>query len=391
LKKRNGILVAIALVLSFIVGILFNTLFPTLNPLNRGGLTSKQINLLNEAEKIINDTAINGSDSDHTVDYALKGMAASLDDDYAYYYTAEEMAQYENSTNGIVEGGIGITVYNDNGAATVTEVYKGLSADEAGLKKGDIITEVDDILMDESTYSDISSLIKGEVGTQVMLTVLRNGQTLKFNVMRTSGQRQMTEYRMLENGILYIRILSFHGNAVDYFKKAIECGESNNYKSLIIDLRDNLGGDLTIFSEIADILLPEGETFYALDKNSEKMNVCTSDEDCIDKPICVLQNGNTASASEALSGAIKCMGDATVIGTVSYGKGIMQTAYTLSNGGCFKLTVARYYLPSGECIHKKGITPDIEVDLSDELKQKAWLLTDENDLQLKKAIEVLTN
>ncbi len=390
-KKRGlgALSVILIIAISFAGGMLLQKFRYTGIILNKNALSPQQIRVLSRAMAIVQNYAIDEQDPDHTIDYALKGMAASLDDRYAYYYTAEEIKQYEESSNGIISGGIGVTIYSEGADCYVSAVYAGLGADKAGIKPGDKIIKVDQTSINEDNIANIAELVKGETGTNVLITVERDSKELAFNVLRSDGQRQMTEYRMLENGILYVVIHSFHGNAVEYFKQAIEYGEKNNYTSLLIDLRDNLGGSLDIFEEIADIILPQGETFYAMMRDGTKVSVCKSDAKSIDKPLCVLINANSASASEALAGALKCMGDASLVGTQSFGKGIMQTSYKLQNGGVFKLTVAKYYLPNGECIHEKGLTPDYTVELSDELNKKTWLRNDENDLQLKKAIEVL--
>ena len=304
----------------------------------------------------------------------------------------EELVQYNNSVAGVVEGGIGVQITDENGRYVITSVYSGLAAKSAGIQVNDEIVKVDGESIKDIGIEEISKKVKGKVGTIVNITVLRNNKELSFNVLRSNGQRQMTEYSMIENtGILYIKIISFRGNAVEYFKKAIEFGKTNDYQSILLDVRDNGGGEITIFGEMADILLPKGETFYALDRHGNKIQSVSSDENFIDKPMCVLVNGNSASASEAFAGALRDLGKAKLVGVKTYGKGIMQTSYTLSNGGVFKLTTGKYYLPNGECIHETGITPEYIVELSEELTTKYWLLNNDNDLQLKKAIEILTN
>lgn len=386
-RKRTSFLsLILIIVISFCAGFFAHSF------IGNGALTFQQAQVLKQAAKLIKDYGINEYNSDLTVDYALKGMAASLNDPYAYYFTKDELTEYNNSVAGVVEGGIGVQIIQEENKFIITSVYSGLSAQSAGLKANDIIIKVDNESVDGATIEEVSQKVKGKTGTSVKITVLRNNKELSFNVQRSDGQRQMTEYSMIENtGILYIKIISFRGNAVEYFKKAIEFGENNNYKSILLDVRDNGGGEINIFGEIADILLPKGETFYALDRHGNKIQSVTSDENCIDKPMCVLVNGNSASASEAFAGALRDLGDAKLVGVKTYGKGIMQTSYTLSNGGVFKLTTGKYYLPKGECIHETGITPEYTVQLSEELTQKYWLLNNDNDLQLKKGIELLTN
>ncbi len=387
-KKRTSIIsIFLIIIISFAGGYFSNVI---INNFFNNSLTNSQIKLINTANKIIQEEAIEEHDPDYVIDYALKGMAAALDDEYAYYFTKEELDEYVKSSTGTVEGGIGASVYNDNGKITIVEIYKGLSADSCGLKAGDIIVAVDGKNVENMALEDIIALVKGEVGTSVKITVKRGNKELSYNVERTSGQRELVEYYMIGD-ILYTKIISFHGNAVEFFKKALEFGEQNNYKGIVIDLRENPGGELDIFVSIADMLLPEGEVFYAKDREGNKVSVETSDEKCIDKPISVIINGSSASASEALAGALRDLGDAELVGTKSFGKGIMQSNYVLENGGQFKLTTAKYYLPGGDCIHEVGITPEHVVELPQELVEKYWLRNEDNDLQLKKALEVLTN
>ncbi len=384
-KRRSFISILLIIVISFACGYFADNLVQNFY----NGFSDEQIRLINTANQIIQQTAIDDYDNDYIVDYALKGMAAALDDDYAYYYTKEELAEYQKSTTGTVEGGIGASVFDDNGEIIITEIYKGLSAEASGLKAGDRIIKVNGEPVDGLTLTELVSKVKGEVGTSTKISVLREDKELSFNVERSDGQRQMTEYRMIDK-LLYVKIISFHGNALEYFKKAIEYGEANNYQGIILDLRDNPGGELDIFVAIADILLPEGEVFYAKDKHGNKFSEKYSDADFVNKPLSVIVNGSSASASEAMTGALRDIGNARIVGTKTFGKGIMQNNYPLDNGGMFKLTTAKYYLPNGDCVHGEGITPEYVTELSEELTEKYWLRNDQNDLQLKKAIEVLT-
>ena len=384
-KSRSFLSVILIVVISFCAGFFANSF------IGNSSLTFRQAQTLKQATRIIEKNGINEYNSDLTVDYALKGMAASLDDPYAYYFTKDELVEYNNTVSGVVEGGIGIQLTQVEGKYIVSSVYTGLTAKEAGMMPGDEIIKIDDKKTSDD-FDAVSQAIQGEVGTKVKITVLRGGKELSFNVLRSNGQRQMTEYSMIENtGILYIKIIAFRGNVVEYFKKAIEFGEKNNYKSILFDLRNNGGGEITLLGEITDILLPKAETFYALDRHGNKIKSIMSDENHIDKPMCVLVNGNSASASESFAGALRDIANAKIVGVKTYGKGIMQTSYTLLNGGVFKLTTGKYYLPSGECIHETGITPEYKVELSEELTKKYWLLNSENDLQLKKGIELLTS
>lgn len=354
-------------------------------------MTLNQIRALAEASALIKNASTENQDDSDTVDYALKGLAASMNDDYACYFTKEELEQYNKSSNGIVEGGIGCDIIKIDNKVYISYVAVGLSAEEAGIKAGDVIVAVDGEKTEGKSTSEVSARVKGEKGTFVKITVDRNGKELAFNVERKDGTRQLTEYKMLKNtGVLYVKIHSFQGNAAEYFKKAIEYGESNSFESILIDLRNNPGGDVEVLKQIEDLILPAGETFYALNKKNQKIQRIITDSEYIAKPIAVLINGESASASEALTGALRELVSAKIVGTKSFGKGVMQTTVILSNGGAFKLTTGKYYLPGGKCIHNEGIEPDYTVEISDELTEKYWLLDSENDLQLQKAISVLT-
>jgi len=381
MKKRKISFTSILLIItiSFLVGFLSNGLLNKY--LNKNAFSDEQIDLINMVGKIINDDAIEVHEKDKLVDYALKGMAAALDDEYAYYFTAEELDDYVKSTNGVVEGGIGASLYFDGEKYIFSEVYKGLAAYSSGILPGDELIKVNGESIEGLSLEEIVSKVKGEAGTEVNITVIRDGKELAFNVVRSNGQRELVEYKMIDS-ILYTRIISFHGNAVEYFSKALEYGKSNNYDGIIIDLRDNPGGELEVFVQIADYLLEEGEVFYALDKNGNKILSERSNAGGVDKEICVIVNGDSASASEALCGALRDLGNAKIVGTKTFGKGIMQSNYTLPNGGMFKLTTAKYYLPNGDCIQGEGITPDYVVELPESLRGKIWMLNEE-DIQLK--------
>ena len=386
-KRISFVTVLLLIAISFAGGYFFNIISG--NILVNNALTMEQNKLLNMAHQIIKEYAIDEHESDYVVDYALKGMVASLNDEYAYYFTKDEFLEYIKSSTGTVEGGIGASIYNDGENLIFSEIYKGLSAEAAGIKAGDVLIKVDNESINGLTPADVAKKVKGESGTNVKLTINRNGKELSFNVERTDGQRELVEYKMIDN-ILYTKIISFHGNAVECFEKALLFGEKNGYKGIILDLRDNPGGELEVFVEIADKLLKEGEVFYAKDRNGNKILVEKSDEKSIEKPISVIVNDLSASASEAMAGALRDLGNAKIVGTKTFGKGILQTNFELPNGGMFKLTTAKYYLPNGDCIHEKGIEPEFVVELPENLNEKVWLRNDKNDTQLKKAVEVLT-
>ena len=198
----------------------------------------------------------------------------------------------------------------------------------------------------------------------------------------------MVRYRAIGD-VMYIQLKSFNGNAVEKFQEALEAVKSHKSKGIVLDLRDNGGGDLSILEKIGNMILPEGRIIYAQDRHGNTVSEIKSSGADLDLPIVILTNGNTASASEALAGAARDRNTAVLVGTKTFGKGIMQSTYTLDNEGAFKLTTAKYYLPSGECIHGTGLTPEYEVVLPGGEESRPYDMTDEEDTQLQKALELL--
>ena len=390
-KGVSVLLILILVVVSFAGGWFFCR-YQTTGTLTKSAFSREEIRLLNEARGIIEAYGIEEHSSEEEITVALKALAASLNDPYAYYYTPAELEEYNKSSTGSVEGGIGAVIYDNGGEFMIGDVYVGLTAEAAGLKKGDRILKVNDEDVAGLTVEEVVSRVKGEPDTTVLMTVDRAGEEKNLLITRGNGQREMTEYHMI-GSVLYTRIVSFHGSAVDCFKKALAFGEEHGYTALIVDVRENGGGEVIQFAQIADLLLGKGETFYALNKEGKKIETHSSDEkNKVSVPMAVLINGNSASASEALAGALRDLGNARLVGTKSFGKGIMQLNVPLTNGGMFKLTTAKYYLPSGECIQDVGLTPegDAFIEQDPEITAKPWTLTDDNDVQLQKALEILT-
>ena len=274
-------------------------------------------------------------DDDQMEDYLYYGLVAGLGDPYAAYYNEEETQSMLDSSSGNYCG-IG-AVFSQNlitGMITVTRVYEGCPSYEAGLLPEDILYKVEDEEVTGQDLTNVVTKIKGEEGTEVTLTMIRGEEYIDFTM-----KRQMIEVPTIEHEML------------------------------------------------ADVLLPEGPIVYTEYKGEEK-EARNSDSECVDVPIAVLMNGASASASEILSGALQDYGVAKIVGTQSYGKGIVQSIFDLQDGTALKLTTAKYYTPNGNDIHEIGITPDVEIDLPEELKTEVTLSFEE-DVQLQKAIEVL--
>lgn len=346
---------------------------------------------IEEIEELINEHYLNEVDAERVEDLIYTGMIAGLGDPYAAYYTEEEYQSLLDSSNGSYCG-IG-AMFSQNmvtGVITVVKVYEGFPAMEAGMAPGDILYAVED---EEATGQDLTKLvssIKGEEGTTVHLTMLREGEAdyLEMDVERRPIEIPTVESELLADQIGYIGVSEFDIVTSQQFIAAVEDLKEQGMKGLIIDLRDNGGGVVRAVSEMADYMLPEGLIVYTEDKYGNRSEARSDAEHAFDLPLVVLVNGNSASASEIFAGAIQDYGIGKIVGTQTYGKGIVQQPFVLSDGTAIKLTISKYYTPNGNDIHGKGITPDVEVELSEELKGKA-VITKEEDNQLKTAMDVL--
>lgn len=327
------------------------------------------------------------------VEWMYSGYVYSLQDPYSVYYTAEEYESLMESNEGEYCG-IGIMVSQNayTGLVTVVKVFKEAPADEAGMLPGDIITAVGDVDISGMDLSlVVSDYIKGEEGTEVSLTVYRESidDYVDLTIRRAIVQHPTVEYEMLENNIGYIYLSAFEEVSAEQFKEAVDDLEEQGMESLILDLRNNGGGVVTAAKAIADYLLPDGMTMVSFKgKGVSDSTYKSEDGHEVDIPMVVLTNDQSASASEVLTGALKDNDRAIVVGTKTFGKGIAQGVFEIPDGSALKLTTAYYYVPSGECIHKIGIEPDVEVELKEELKSMIEV-PKEDDNQLKAAIEVL--
>ena len=295
-----------------------------------------------------------------------------------------------------------ISQNRSTGLCTIVRVYEGTPAMEAGMRPGDIIYQVGDVqVAGESLDVLVNNYIKGEEGTDVEITVYRADEDayVDLTITRRKIEVPTVEYRMEEDSVGYVLISEFDGVTVNQFEEAVDALTDQGMKGLIIDLRSNPGGLLDGAVSMADYILPddvdtyekgEGKTLivYTADKNGEGDVYTASDGHSVDLPIVVLVNEESASAAEVFTGALKDYGAARVVGTTTYGKGIVQNVIPLGDGSAIKITTAHYYTPSGFDLHEKGIEPDVEEDLSAELKTQA-VVDPEEDNQLSRAAEVL--
>lgn len=347
---------------------------------------------IEDIQELINENFYFGTEEADYEEGIYKGLLESLDDPYSVYYTKEEFAELQQETSGEYVG-IGVQVSQDvkTMTITVTRVFPGSPAEEAGVLKGDVVTGVDDFVFNGEEVSDVVELIKGEEGTTVELEVYREsvGDYVRMTVERRKVENPTVTYEMLDDNIGYIQVTDFYDVTATQYVAAIENLEAQGMESLVVDLRDNPGGLLSAVIDMLNYMLPEGMLVYTEDKDGNITNqFASTNKHVFELPVAVLVNGNSASASEIYAGAMQDRGAATIVGTQTYGKGIVQRLYPLDDGSGVKLTVSKYFTPNGNDIHEIGITPNEVIDLPDELKTKSVLEHDE-DVQLQKAIEIL--
>ncbi len=311
---------------------------------------------------------------------AIKGFINALDDEYSEYYTEEEMNDINASLLGNYVG-IGAYLQADleENIIKVLLPIEGSPAKEVGLLAGDIIKKVDGVEYTGEEINEAANALKGLEGTKVTVEVIRDGETKIFEITRKNVKLYHISSEMLENNIGYMYIQTFDEGCADEFKEKYEALQQQNINSLIIDLRDNGGGIVPEALDILDYILEKDKiTLITVDKNGNEEISKTSTKQSIDIPIVLLVNGQTASASEIMAGALKDNKKATIVGEQTYGKGVIQELMTLKNNAALKLTTNEYYTPNRNKINKIGITPDYIVEI-----------TGKEDTQLQKAIELL--
>ncbi len=343
----------------------------------------RKMDLLNS---LIDQYYIGDVDEAELSEGVYKGYIEGLGDSYSVYYDEEETEQMNESLSGEF-GGVGALMSQDRdtGVITILQVYDGSPAQEAGMRDGDTLYKVEGEEVTGEDLSDVVSKVKGEKGTQVTLTVLRadTGEEEELTITRDTIQAQTVSHEMKEGNVGYIRITEFDAVTYDQYREALEDLESQGMEKLIVDLRSNPGGNLDTVCDILDLMLPEGLIVYTEDKNGEREEYTSDEEHQFDKPLVVMMNGYSASASEIFAGAIQDYGLGQIVGTQSYGKGVVQSIFDLQDGTSVKLTIAEYFTPNGRSIDGEGITPDVEVEYQyDENNPEA-------DNQLDRAMEVL--
>ncbi|MGN0621534.1 MAG: S41 family peptidase [Porcipelethomonas sp.] len=351
---------------------------------------ANDISRIYEVENYIDKTFYTDIDTDTIISAALKSMVSALEDPYSAYMTPEEYEQDIENAKGSISG-IGITVNkNDDGTLTVIQVNEGSPAEKSGIKTDDAIIRVDGNDVTQMEYKDAVNLVRGEIGTDVSLTVRRDESEMEFTITREEINTITVMSEMLDNNIAYIRITGFKENTQTQYRKALDDCIDNGAEAIVFDLRNNGGGLVSACEACLDPLLPEGEVATAQFKDGKSEVICRSDANELDLPMAVLVNENTASAAELFSSALRDFGKAKLIGTRTFGKGIMQNTVNLENGGGLRLTVATYKTAKSECYHGVGLKPDYEIGLPEEYsKTNIEDIPHDKDIQLQKALEIL--
>lgn len=343
-------------------------------------------------ERMIEQSYLGEKDEEKLKEGLYTGLIYGLDDLYSRYYTAEEYEQESSSSQGTYVG-IGILMEKgEEGGVRVSKCYEGGPGEAAGLQKGDVISAIDGEDITEAELSKVADKIRGTDKKEVTLTIHRKDvdQPMEISVEITDVEMPSVFHEMLEGQIGYIRITEFKGVTCEQYKKAFTDLQEQGMERMIVDLRDNPGGLLDSVCDILREILPEGLIVYTEDKNKDRTEETCDGKHQLQIPLAVLVNGNSASASEIFAGAVQDYGIGTIVGTTTYGKGVVQSVHQLSDGSAVKLTIANYYTPNGNNINKIGIHPDIEVSLDTSLLNKDMEeITHEEDNQLQEAIWAL--
>lgn len=335
---------------------------------------------------------IDDYDEEKLADAAASAMVEATGDRWSYYLTAEEKSSYdEQMQNAYVGIGVTITAQKELGGMRIEAVTADGPAEEAGLLTGDIITEVEGEKTLDLGMTGTRTKVRGEEGTFVTLTILRGEESFLVSVERRSIQTPVATYEMLDGQIGYIKIANFDTRCAEETNAAMDELIAQDAKALIFDVRNNGGGYKNELVKVLDKILPEGILFQSEDYQGSKQ-IDRSDADCIDLPMAVLVNQDSYSAAEFFAAAIQEYDWGTVVGTKTVGKGNFQTAFTLSDGSMLNLSIGKYYTPQGRSLTDTGITPDVEIALSDEDGAKLYYgqLEKADDAQLQAAIREIT-
>lgn len=357
-----------------------------LQHINEGIISSDTETKLSYLKKLIDETYLHDVKEKNLNEGIYKGYVEGLGDQYSAYYDKKETKELTESLDGSFSG-IGAVMTQDasSGVITITRVYDDSPAKKAGIKTGDILYRVEEKTVTGKDLDKVVSWIKGKKGTKVNLTLLRgtNSDKIKVTATRDVINVETVKYKVLENQIGYISISEFDSVTGAQFAKALKQLQKKNIEGLVVDLRNNPGGSLSTVCDILDSILPKGLIVYTKDKNGKKEEYTSDEKHRLNLPMSVLVNGQSASASEIFAGAVQDYGKAEIIGTQTYGKGVVQNLFDLKDGTCVKLTTSEYFTPKGRSIDGKGITPDVKIEYKYNAKDP------KADNQLDKAVSVV--
>lgn len=389
----TGLLFAVVVVVVFAVAWVLRLNKYVLNyyGLSLSEVKSKQVKLnsddfdtkMNKLASYIETFYLDDVSEEDMAEGAFKGVVAALGDPYSEYYTEEEYESLMESTSGEYNGiGVSISQKEENGEITIATVFDDTPAKEAGIQEGDVIVAVDGNDMTGKSSQDVVSMIKGKTDGTVTITVMRNGEKLDLQVEIRKVERPTVANHMMDGNIGYIKLSEFDGVSTSQFSEALNELKDQGMEKLVIDIRDNPGGRLDVVCDLLDLFVDKDKLIvYTKDKNGNKQEEYTRyDASVKDIPISIIVNGNSASAAEVFTGVMQDYGLAKIVGTQTFGKGIVQKILDMGDGSAVKLTVSKYYLPNDENIHGQGITPDYVIDADENT---------EEDVQLNKAVEVL--
>ncbi len=400
--KRNHVIasvLAFALLTAVCASACASALLPMFKQQGEVTISKEEYNRLRQYEKLdvlmqlVQMYYYEDVDTSEMLDSAAIGLIAGIGDVYSMYYTKEDMEAFTEETEGEYAG-IGCQLLADptDQLITITRVFKGSPAEEVGMRTGDKIVYVNDVYYSAYEMDAAVDVMRGTPGESVKVTVMRGLETIDFDITRKVVNINYVEHQILDGNIGYVMVFDFLGDAVEGFAKALESFKAAGVKGMIIDLRNNGGGLLDASVAMADMILPEGTVVSMRDKYGSE-ETFTIDNEYYDVPMVVLVNEYSASASEILAGAIRDYGEGTLVGTKTFGKGVVQSVVDFPDGSGLKVTTARYFTPSGECIHEVGIEPHVSVELDEDAVTRYGInnLPHDQDAQLQKAIELIQN
>lgn len=399
----KGIIVGVATTLVIVLLLLTIVFVVGYNAITKSNKDDNTVNSVKESDfydeaedkietimKIMDKYYLEEYDEDAMIDGMLAGMLAAVGDPYTGYYDAESYTKLMETNEGIYCG-IGVVVQQnvETGEILVVNPYNDCPGAEAGMRPGDLIYKVAGVDVVGMDINEVVAMIRGEEGTTVEISVLHEGDKALTDLVveRRQIETHTVEHKVLEDNIGYIQVTQFDEITTQQFVEGMDALADCGVEGIIVDLRDNPGGSLTTVIDMLDTVLPKGVYTYLVDKDGNRQNYKGKSDVKYDYPMVVLVNENSASASELFTGAVKDYGKATVVGTTTFGKGIVQQVFPLKDGTGMKVTMAKYYTPNGVCIHKTGVEPDVVVEL-DEGEYPSQIEYEEDE-QLQKAVEIL--